>query len=251
MRTILLLGVLGACGDDAMSQPDAGPASDAPVLACATDEIAWHFTVRDTDFGGSRLAGAHICLIDPAGACVDTPTTGAADFCVRANSRFAISAELAGYMPLIAPLVAGDAEPSQTRANTISLGRTTQSCTTWESAGVACPPTTQGLVWVKTVLDQPSVPEIPDPIGGVSIAAAGAIDVFYSNPTKDSSLTATDPGWGNAYAVFAGDAAATITLSRPNQVCRAFSFDAWPGAAGTIEVPVRAGFRTFVMATCQ
>jgi hypothetical protein len=140
------VALLAACGDDSMSQPDGGAQPDAPPPTCATGEIAWHFTLRDTDFGGSLLAGAHVCVIEPAAACVDTPTTGAADFCVRANSRFAISAELAGYMPLIAPLVAGDAQPTQTRANTISLPRTAQSCTTWQSAGIACPPTTQGLV---------------------------------------------------------------------------------------------------------
>jgi hypothetical protein len=148
-------------------------------------------------------------------------------------------------MPSIGAWATGTDRPPGGEA--IGLLPLASACETWSSASVPCPPTNDALLWLQTTRNGSGLP-------GVTVAIAGATDVFYAKPDLDIDLSLVETTTsGNALAYGLGNTEVIVTLSHATlSTCHAASSRAWPGpSTNTIRVPVRPGFRSYAQVTCE
>lgn len=255
MRGSTVLGAaLAACGGSTggnMLAPDAA-AADAQQMVCGASEFPWTTTIHDGTSNGPALSGVHVCMTSgTATSCADTAIDGKWQFCAPNDSEITVSLEKAGYMPGLSPITTGTSQPPEGRDFSI-LPVTTACPNTWAKMNLDCPPTTGGLLFLA------ARDSVETGIAGVVIDGASppAAKTGYGSPSGevDSTLTASTTN-GNIYMGTFPTADVVVTLHKDMTTsCHGRSLFAWTRSApgpNMVKVPVRAGFRTYALVTCE
>jgi len=254
MRASMVLGAaLAACGGGGggMLAPDAA-LPDAPQPACSATEFPWTTIVHDGTANGPALSGVHVCMINGAtSTCTDTAIDGKWEFCAPNNSEIIVTLEKDGYMPGLSPITTGTSQPAAGR-DFSALPLTTACPNTWAKMGLECPPTTSGLLFLA------ARDNVEMGISGIVIDAATPqpAQTAYGSTTGDvdTSLTASTTN-GNIYMGTFPSADVVVSLHKDTTTsCHGRSLFAWtltaPGP-NMVRVPVRPGFRTYALVTCE
>jgi hypothetical protein len=256
-------GLLGGCADDDSAAADggAGAGGDAGAggmgFSCPAAEVPVPLTFHSSDYDGPALEGVHACIANhPAIPCVDTGSDGAWNLCAPAGAELAITYEKPEFMPTLVALTVGTASPTHYRALHLRMSPESFCSDPWDEVGVTCPPV-DSLLFVKAVEDDVESEHLPGPLGDVTVTLEPPAELgpFYANAAGKSDLdaTATHALNGNAFAagLVPGDDQ-LVTLTHPTQSCRGHLAGSFIGSSpNTLRIPTRAGFRTFVVVTCE
>jgi len=263
------IAVVAGCGGGTGGEPDAAlpdaAQPDAGYAACPAGQVRWPMTLHDDVLTGPAIAGVHGCLRDPtdpsrllppeADACGDSDASGVWAPCVPADSDVVFSFDATGYAPTIYPIHTIDGPPNRGRWTDFILKPEGPVETFWQMMGVDYPPTTQGLVWIRTCLNYPDAPQLPPGLGDVAasfdpVAARGpmytdASDVYDPTATADSIFRP------NIWAALDPDPGQTLTLSHPTLTTCGHLDGGWEtGDPTTMRLPIVAGYRTYVLVVC-
>jgi hypothetical protein len=251
---------VGACGgdDDAAIGFDAAVAPDA-APACPGGQLEFAMFMHDAGNSFVTLPGVHACVFEHDEIpCADGDEAfGRWAICVDPDTDVAFTLEKDGYVPTIYPVHTPAALPLPPHMAQGVMFTPDDARGFWDSASIEFPPTTEGIALVRTHTNAPDQSLEPPLLGEVSatFTPAAAQGPYYAGADGmyDATATADTEPYPQIYgAGLAVGHDQIVTLSHPTLTTCAQLDGGWAGAnANEIRIPVRAGFRTSVMAECH
>jgi len=260
-RVACAVALLSACeSDDLVSQlPDGGAVLDAAgpdSSTCGAGSVWRELTVHHGETG-DPLAGVQACVLDEPETCATTADDGIWSVCLPADADVALTFVKESFAPTIYTIRTSAGVDEKRRNTAIFLGLVEAQKPYWDQLGVEFPPTTQALLKISLLQYEPTNESFPSCLFDASASSDPVPEVgpayfdAFGNYAPDQTATAATRC--DVWFEFPTSADVKVRISHSTLTTCGQIDGGWvdPAADNTIVVPVRAGFRTRVLADCR